>query len=135
PCDDASEVSCTGDRELAGFRFFYDTPVPYPANASIDVVISASDLSAPPRSFSNFQYSFTTGSEVATPTPTEMASPTATPTRTPTPTFAPTNTPTATRVPTLSPTVTATLTLTPTPSATPVPTDSATPTPISTDTP
>ena len=148
-CADGSAAPCTG-QQVAGFEFFFNPPSPYPANAPVTVIISASNRNAPEiRSFTDFHYNFTTGTEVATATPTETLSPTATPTVPPTatptrtathspipPTLTPTHTPTpsptdtatATRTPTVTPTPTATGTPTDTPTETPTEAPTATPT-------
>ncbi|MCK6554488.1 hypothetical protein L6Q96_07885 [Candidatus Binatia bacterium] len=46
PCDDKSELPCSadGDRNLVGFRFFYDPLLSYPPEAPVGVFVSAADF-------------------------------------------------------------------------------------------
>ena len=150
PCEDGGEVPCgaRSDRLLKGFIFSFETLLPYPAESAIPVILSAGDTNSPQRSFTGFQYDFTTGQVVVTPTPTSTVTltvtATGTPTPSPTPTLTPTpppptltstptstHTPTSTRTPPASrtPTHTTTATATVTPSNTATPTETETPTP------
>ena len=127
PCADNGEMPCgaNSDRMLTGFIFRFDTPTPYPPESMVQVVVSAGDTSSPQRSFQNFQYFFTTGQLVVTPTATASATVTATPSASATATG--TATPTHTLTSTASPTPV--LTTTPTPTSTRTPAPSFTPTP------
>jgi YVTN family beta-propeller protein len=128
PCSDTGAMPCgtNVDRMLNGFIFQFDTSTLYPPESMVQVVVSAGDTNNPQRSFSDFQYFFTTGQGVGTPTLTATPSATATATNT----AALTDTPTATSTVTPTHTVTPTqpiLTSTPTPTATRTPTPSVTP--------
>jgi YVTN family beta-propeller protein len=135
PCDDGGTVPCglRSDRMLKGFILRFETATPYPPESPVQVVVSAGDTNSPPRSFNAFQYDFTTGPVVITPTLTATPTNTPTPTSTDTPTLLPSSTPTSTHTPTSTRTPTATSTHTPPPSSTPTATHTATATP--TDTP
>jgi hypothetical protein len=64
PCNDAEGTPCgrRTDRQLEGFVFTFESPAPYAADRTIEVVVSADDTNTPARSFSGFTYHFATGS-------------------------------------------------------------------------
>ena len=59
PCDDQSAQPCSadGDKNLVGFRFFYDPQLPYPPEAPVGVFVSAVDTDGLSVAYS---YGFTT---------------------------------------------------------------------------
>lgn len=62
PCDDRFGTPCSagGDQDLIGFRFFYDTPLPYAPEAPVGVYVSAVDFQGLVVAYS---YGFTTGAD------------------------------------------------------------------------
>ena len=143
PCDDNGETPCVSPpRGISGFHFSIGSA--FAPRSSVPVTVSATDQNGQPMLPNpTFSYSFTTGSAIATPTATALATATGIPTQTVTAiaTLAPTATETFTSTPTTTPTVpaststaspTAVDTSTPSPSATAATTD--TPTPTATET-